>query len=294
MAEPDARVVDWKSWAGLSVLVIFWGSSFLFITFALVSFSPFFITGARIALAATVVGLTARILSGPFPREARFWLWCAPAGIVALITPFTLYTWAQVEAPSGVVAIYIAASPLFVLALSHFLTDEQITRRGAAGFAIGFVGVAFLIGTENLSRLGSSAVLRELAALGAAFAFAAGAIIVRRMPKFDPLHATAGALIVAALIYAPFTIAKAPTAPPLWSAVAAVAILGAAQTGVAQVTRYLLIKRSGAVFASQASYLLPIWAVLLGWFFLGETLTGEDVAGFALILAGVAVAQKRR
>ena len=70
--------------------------------------------------------------------------------------------------------------------------------------------------------------------------------------------------------------------------------VGAAQTGVAQVTRYLLIKRSGAVFASQASYLLPIWAVLLGWFFLGETLTGEDVAGFALILAGVAVAQKRR
>ena len=58
-------------------------------------------------------------------------------------------------------------------------------------------------------------------------------------------------------------------------------------------TRYLLIKRSGAVFASQASYLLPLWAVFLGWLFLDETLTTEDAVGFALILAGVAAAQKR-
>lgn len=287
------RIVDWKSWAGLSVLVVFWGSSFLFITFALQSFSPFFITGARLALAALIVGSVARALSGPFPHEARFWLWCAPVGVMALITPFTAYTWAQVEAPSGVVAIYIAATPLFVLVMSHFLTDERITQRGALGFAIGFAGVVLLIGLDNLSRLGESAVVRELAALGAALAFAIGAVLVRLMPKFDPLHATAGALIVAALLYAPFTLAQAPVAAPVWTAVAAVAVLGTAQTGVAQVTRYLLIKRSGAVFASQASYLLPIWAVLLGWLFLGETLTAEDAMGFVLILAGVAVAQKR-
>lgn len=285
------RVVDWKSWASLSVLVIFWGSSFLFITFALESFSPFFITGARLALAASVVGLTARVLSGPFPRDFRFWLWCAPIGVAALISPFTLYTWAQVTVPSGVVAIYIAATPLFVLVLSHFLTDEQITRRGAAGFVIGFFGVVMLIGPSNIANLGG--VAREFAALGAAAAFAIGAVLVRMMPKYDPLHATAGALIVAALLYAPFTLAEAPAATPAWAAVAAVAILGTAQTGVAQVTRYLLIKRSGAVFATQASYLLPIWAVLLGWLFLGETLTWEDAAGFALILFGVFIAQKR-
>jgi drug/metabolite transporter (DMT)-like permease len=214
---------------------------------------------------------------------------------LGLIAPFTLYTWAQVEVPSGVVAIYIAASPLVVLVLSHFLTDERLTRRGALGFAIGFVGVILLIGIDNLHQLGGGATFwRELAAFGAACAFAMGAVTVRLMPRFNPLHATAGALIVAACLYAPFTIAEAPSVAPVWTALGAVAVLGIAQTGVAQVTRYLLIKRSGAVFASQASYLLPIWAVFLGWLFLYETLTVEDAAGFALILGGVAVAQFRR
>ena len=292
MAEPHEKTIDWKSWAGLSVLVVFWGSSFLFITLALPSFSPFFITGARIALAAFVVGLFARAVAGPFPRERRFWLWSAPLGFCGLIAPFTLYTWAQETTPSGVVAIYIAASPLFVLVISHFATDEKITRRGALGFVVGFAGVVFLIGPANLSGL--AGLGREIAALGAAFAFATGAILVRLMPKYDPLHATAGALIAAAAFYAPLTLAAAPTSAPALPAIAAVAVLGVAQTGVAQVTRYFLIKRSGAVFASQASYLLPIWAVLLGWVFLDETLTGEDALGFFLILGGVAVAQSRR
>ncbi|MEM7545238.1 MAG: DMT family transporter [Pseudomonadota bacterium] len=291
---PIAKTIDWKSWASLAILVVFWGSSFLFISFTLESFSPFFVTGARLLMAALFVGVIARILAGPFPRQIRFWLWCTPVGMFGLIAPFTLYTWAQVEVPSGVVAIYIAASPLLVLVLSHFITDERLTRRGAVGFVVGFAGVILLIGMDNLRQLGGGVTFwRELAAFGAACAFAMGAITVRLMPRYNPLHATAGALIISACLYAPLTVAEVPSATPVWTALGALAVLGIAQTGVAQITRYLLIKRSGAVFASQASYLLPIWAVFLGWLFLDETLTAEDAAGFILILSGVAVAQFR-
>ena len=72
-------------------MVMAWGSSFLLITFALRDLDPFFITGARIALAATIVSVIARTVAGPFPAEARFWLWSAPIGIAALILPFSLY-----------------------------------------------------------------------------------------------------------------------------------------------------------------------------------------------------------
>ncbi|MGB0411065.1 MAG: DMT family transporter [Pikeienuella sp.] len=289
MSDNPAKVVDWRSWAGLSVLVMAWGSSFLLISFALRDLDPFFVTGARIALAALVVGSVARALGGPFPSEARFWLWSAPIGVTALIAPFSLYTWAQVETPSGVVAIYIAAAPLVALVLAHLFTDESITKRGAMGFVVGFAGVVTLIGVENLSNLGNGQLWREVAAAGAAFAFAIGAILVRLAPRYNPLHATAGALIVAAVIYLPFTINLAPEVFPGWRAIGIVAILGLVQTGLAQVTRYLLIKRSGVMFATQTSYLLPIWALMLGWLFLGETLSTGDAAGFALILCGLAV-----
>ena len=286
-ANPDV-IIDWKSWAGLSLLVMAWGSSFLLIAYALRDLDPFFITGARIALAAIVVSSIARSAAGSFPSEMRFWLWSAPIGIAALILPFSLYTWAQVETPSGVVAIYIAATPLVALVLSHFASDEAITRRGAFGFMIGFAGVILLIGVENITDIGSGRLWREVAAAGAAFAFAVGAILVRRAPRYNPLHATAGALICAAAIYAPATIYLAPDAMPGWPAIGAVAILGTVQTGLAQVTRYFLIKRSGVLFTAQTSYLLPIWAILLGWVFLGETLSRGDALGFALILCGLA------
>lgn len=287
-------LIDWKSWVGLSVLVMAWGSSFLLIVYALRDLDPFFITGARIALAATVVSAIARTTAGPFPREARFWYWSAPIGIAALILPFSLYTWAQVETPSGVVAIYIAATPLVALVLSHFASDEAITRRGAFGFVIGFAGVVMLIGIDNITHLGSGALWREVAAAGAAFAFAVGAILVRRAPRYNPLHATAGALIAAALIYAPATIYLAPAAMPGRAAIGAVAILGTVQTGLAQVTRYFLIKRSGVIFTAQTSYLLPIWAIFLGWLFLDETLSRGDAFGFALILCGLAATRIRK
>lgn len=294
MSDHPARIVDWKSWAGLSVLVMAWGSSFLLIVYALRDLDPFFITGARIALAAVVVSAVARMAAGPFPAELRFWLWSAPIGIASLIAPFSLYTWAQVETPSGVVAIYIAATPLVALVLSHIFTDETITRRGALGFAVGFIGVVMLIGVDNLGDLGSGRLWRELAAAGAAVAFATGAVLMRRAPRYNPLHATAGALITAALIYAPFAVSLAPDAAPGWPAIGAVAVLGLVQTGLAQVTRFFLIKRSGVMFAAQTGYLLPLWAILLGWFFLGETLSVGDATGFALILCGLAVTRAGR
>lgn len=294
----EAPVVDWRSWAALALLIAFWGSSFLFVSLALESFSPFFVTGARLAMAAAVVGVVARAVSGPFPAERRFWLWCAPVGICAVAAPFSLYSWAQEVTPSGLIAIYISATPLYVLVLSHFLTDEKMTTQGALGFGVGFCGVILLIGPQALLALGAGGGFwRELAALGAGCSFAAGAILVRLMPRFDPLHATAGALIVAALLYAPLTMMTAPVADLAaisTRAISAVAVLGLAQTGVAQITRYLLIKRSGAIFASQASYLVPVWAVCLGWIFLGETLTPTDLGGFALVLAGLATAQLKR
>lgn len=285
--------VNWVSWLLLALIVIFWGSSFSFVSIALQNFSPAFIVGARITLAAICVGGFARIVAGPFPPYPLFWVWSAAIGFCALIAPFSLYTWAQEEVPSGVVAIYISATPLFVTVLAHIFVRERMSFRGVLGFFIGFGGVAVMIGPGAVGGMFEAAAAREAAALAAAFFFAVAAILVRLMPRCHPLHAAAGALIAAAVMHAPATGASLPTETPAFAAIAAILTLGVLQTGVLQVSRYALIKRSGAVFASQASFLLPIWAVGLGWWLLGERLIATDALGMVLILAGLAVANSK-
>lgn len=282
---------DWRSWAGLALLTVSWGSAFLINAIALRELDPVFTTGARILLAAVTMAAVARAVAGPLPRARRFWGWSLPIGLFALVGSYGGYTWAQLETPSGVAAIYVAATPLFTVALSRVFTDERVSRRGLAGFVIGFAGVALLIGPEALAGLGGA--MHEMAALGSALSFAAGAVLVRRAPGFHPLHGAAGALIMAALVMAPAVAWTAPAAAPSWPAVAAVAALGVAQTSVAQILRFYLIRRAGALFTAQSSYLMPVWAVLLGWIFLDERLGLPDGAALALIVAGVALTQWR-
>ena len=293
MAAPSDAQVDARAWVGLAALGLAWGSSFLFNTLALEAFDPFFITGARLALAALMMAMLARAVAGPFPAEARFWLWSTPIGFFALYVAYLGYTWAQQAVPGAVAAIYVACGPLLVLILAHFLAGERLTGRRAAGCALGLAGVALVIGPAAFAGVGG-ALAYEAAALGSAVSFAIAAILVRRAPKYHPMHAAAGAVIAAAVMAAPLMALHAPTALPGPGPVAAIAVLGLIQTGFAQIIRFWLIKRSGAVFASQASFLLPMVALALGWLILGETLGPADAAGLALILGGLAIGQLRR
>ena len=69
----------------------------------------------------------------------------------------------------------------------------------------------------------------------------------------------------------------------------AAGVLGIFGTGVASVTFYMLMKRSGPVFASMVTYGIPF--VAIGWGLLtGETITLLQIIGMAVILLGVRLA----
>ena len=73
----------------------------------------------------------------------------------------------------------------------------------------------------------------------------------------------------------------------------AVLLLALFNTALATVVFFHLIGLAGAGFASMINYLIPVFAVLVGWIFLDERLAYAAFAGLALILAGIAVVQSR-
>ena len=56
---------------------------------------------------------------------------------------------------------------------------------------------------------------------------------------------------------------------------------------------YAIVRARGATAASTVTYLIPVFATILGVVVLGEPLQWNQPAGTALLLAGIAVSQGR-
>ncbi len=286
---PDAR-----SWVLVGLLTGIWGSSFFLIAVALQGFGPVALATGRVGLAALALGLALALTGGRLPRDLRRWGWCAALGIAGLALPFTLLAYAQQTVPSGIAAIYIASVPLFLLALTRLVFRDPVRPLQWLGFTIGLAGVSGLAGGDALAGIASGAVLGQAACIGAALCYACGALIVRAMPPVPPLEATAAAHLAAAAVLIPFGLADLPGAWPSAAPVAALVALGVVQTGLAQLLRYVAIKRAGPVFVSIVGYLIPIWAGVLGVLVLGEALGPPTVAAYGVILFGLLVARGRK
>ena len=64
-------------------------------------------------------------------------------------------------------------------------------------------------------------------------------------------------------------------------------------TGIAYVVNYGIIRDAGATAASTVTYLVPIFATVVGMVFLGEKLTWNQPVGAGVVLGGVAISQGR-
>ena len=74
----------------------------------------------------------------------------------------------------------------------------------------------------------------------------------------------------------------------------ALAHLGLVSTGIAFLMRYYIILRAGAVFLSYVAFLIPMFGILFGILFLGETLSANTLGAVVLILLGVYLGCKKK
>jgi drug/metabolite transporter (DMT)-like permease len=161
---------------------------------------------------------------------------------------------------------------------------------------IGFLGALLILAPWNADLSGSlggaAACLAAALCYGVSFVYMGRYLTGRGIP---PLVLSACQLTAATAI---LTLATpiAGLQPVHLSAdvVASIVVLGAFGTGIAYVLNYRLITDDGPTAASAVTYLLPVVAVILGAAVLSEPLTWHLLAGTALVLAGIALVQRRR
>src|SRR4051812_684245 len=273
----------------LIALALLWGASFLFIKVAVRELTPATLIVGRLGLAAITLALLLPFTVGmrQTARQLRANAgWLIAVALINTAVPFWLLSWGETRIDSGLASIIQAAVPIFnaVIAFVAF-REVRVTGIRLAGVAIGFVGVALLVGAQPEGK-----VLGALAVVGMAFCYGVGGLMTGRYLKpAQPVVVAFASTAIATLVWLPVGVAQAPSELPGWKTIGSVLALGIPGTALAYLLFFGLITGAGAAYTSLVTYLIPPIALAYGAIFLDERFGAAAFGGLALILAGVAL-----
>ncbi len=292
------RRMNGSEWLALLLLSVLWGGSFFFAGVLIKTLPPFTIVFLRVGLAAVILNALVKALGIRMPGSRSAWLAFFGMGLLNNAIPFCLVVWGQSHIASGLAAILNATTPISTVVVAHLLTnDEKMTGNRFLGVVIGFFGVVILIGPDSLKGLGAN-VLAQVAVLTAAVFYAFAGVYGRRfkLMGIDPIltatgQVTASAVLlfpVAMLVDNPWTLTM--PALPAWAAIIGSAVFS---TALGYVLYFRILATAGATNLLLVTLLIPVSAIMMGTFGLGERLDIRHFAGLAIIGAGLAAIDGR-
>jgi drug/metabolite transporter (DMT)-like permease len=206
--------------------------------------------------------------------------------------PWLLLSWAETSLSSSLTGLLVASVPFAAALTARLAGDEDRLSRGRVlGLLIGLAGIVALLGldVEAGQVLPIGAVV--LVVIGYA---TAPMVVTRALPEVPGVAASAVALTVTAVVYAPFAVGDLDQVPGAsGSALLSLALLGVVCTALALALFFALIREVGPQRALVITFLNPAVAVLLGVLLLDEPFTLGLAIGLPLVVLGCVLATRR-
>jgi drug/metabolite transporter (DMT)-like permease len=278
--------------AALMTVYVVWGSTYLAIKYAVASLPPFLAMGVRFLLAGTVLLGAVLALRGrsAFRITRAQLVTAAVCGLFLLVGGNGLVAVAEQDVDSGLAALLIAGTPLWVVLLRALLRDRP-SAATVGGLVLGLAGVAVLL-LPGLS--GTSELLPLLLVCLSSVLWACGTVLSTRRPMpADPFVTTVfemgvggTAMVLLGSVGGEWgRLDIAASTPSSWIAFGYLVLVGSV---VAYSAYVWLLACAPLSLVTTYAYVNPAVAVGLGALFLGEPLTVYVVIGGAVIIAAVA------
>jgi drug/metabolite transporter (DMT)-like permease len=276
---------DRATLAAFGGVVLFGGLNTIAVKQSVAELDPFWGAGFRFLLAGVVLAGLAVVGRRPFPRGRGLW-GAALYGLIGFAAAFGLIYPGLRDVQAGTGAVVIALSPLATYGLAVAQRQEAFRIQSLVGALLALAGIAIVF-VEEMSLavpLGSLALIF----VGMLCLSEAG-VIVKRIPRSDPLSTNAVAMLTAAVVLIAASLVAGesttlPTRPETWLAVGYIVVLGS----VVMFTLYLFgIARWTASGMSYSTLLLPFVSVAFATFLTGERFSLTFVIGGVVMLAGV-------
>ena len=280
------KMIDPRDWLLLILLSILWGGSYFFAGVVVKELPPLTIVLARVALAAGILVPVHWLLQGRLPWGLKNWTPFIVMAILSNVIPFSLIVTGQTQIASGLASVFNATTPLFGLLILAEFGEEKLVGRKILGLVIGIAGVIILRGQGFDSLEGKT--LGIMLCLGAAASYGfVGLWGRRRLMGIAPLTSATCQLICSSIIMAvlALTIEQPWQLPnPSMAAWSALFCFAALSTALAYIVFFQILARSGAANVLLVTLLVPVTAIVLGYFILREPLHASEIAG-ALVIA---------
>ena len=279
-------------YAALALVCIFWGTTYVAIKMALESFPPLILVSSRFIISGTLILSAARLWGQPLPR-GRELLLTALSGLLPLGVANGALTYSQTLIPSSLASLYITTAPFWLVGMEALSGGERLRGRTLVAMLVGFLGTAWLLAPDS-SGFAANNVKGFLLLQFANLAWGAGAVLFRRrgasgQQSCHPIisgglqQLATGLAVGVILLFAP------AQKPIVWSTQGTLAVLHLVVFGsiVAYSAYVYCLDKLPMSLVSIYTYINPLVAVSLGWFFYREPVGWREFAAMAIIFLGV-------
>ena len=285
------RLGAYGAWAAVC---FFWGTTYLAIAVGLETFEPTLFAGLRFLVAGGVLFFVMSRQRNARLPIGREWLDLGATGLMLLGIGNGAVVWAEKWVPSGMAALLVATSPFWAAALDRMQKGgERVGLRGLVGMAVGFGGLALLVGPQLFGgEVDGRYVLGVIIIQVGCFFWQAGSVYAKRRPTgVSPLMSSAVQMLWAGLLLTAAGTLLGEWGGMRFGARGAGALLYLVVFGsiVAYSAYMYAIQKLPLPLVSTYSYVNPLVALVLGWLVLSEPLGWREGAAALVILLGVAL-----
>jgi drug/metabolite transporter (DMT)-like permease len=279
-------------WLGQFVLLgAIWGASFMFMQLTVVEFGPWLTAGLRVSVAALCL-LPLLVKQGHAPLLRTHWkkLWIV--GLLNSGIPFACFAFALLHITTGLSSIMNATVPMLGALVAWLWLHDRPTPWRVLGWALGALGIGLLAMDKAgfKTQDGWMQFLAIGACLTATLCYGIAASFTKKYLNHLPpmLTATGSQLGAAAGLCLP-ALWHLPSSVPSLKAWSALLVMGMVCTGLAYVLYFKLLVEAGPSRTLSVTFLIPVFALGYGVWWLNEHITLYMVACGALVLLGTAL-----
>lgn len=276
--------------AFFSIYVV-WGSTYLFNKIAVGELPPFMLASIRFTTAGTLIFVIAKALGFSTKITKRQLINTAIAGFLFLTFGNGIVVWALKYVDSGFAALEISAQPLVILLLMRIHQGKKIQLMSFVGVVLGFIGIYLLVSQKQIISQENS-IIGMLMIFACMLSWAYGSLFVAKadLPKNFFINTgyqmfTGGIM----LLVISLLLGENWSLPTAWSSEVQISMLLLVLLGsiVAFTSFNYLLKIVSPEKVATSTYVNPIVALFLGWYFLDEVITLQSIIAAIVLLTGV-------
>lgn len=276
--------------AFFSIYVI-WGSTYLLNKIAVSELPPFMLASIRFITAGLLIFLLCKFLGISLGITKKQLKNTIIAGFLFLTFGNGLVVWALRFVDSGFAALEISAQPLIVLFLLRILQGKKIKTMSLIGVGLGILGMFLLVSQKQIISDENSLIGMAMIFL-CLLSWAYGSIFVGKADLPQNYFVNTGYQMLFGgiiLMFMSFMFRETWSLPTTWSGEVQISMLLLILFGsiVAFTAFNYLLKVVSPEKVATSTYVNPIIAMSLGWYFLNEQITIQSAIAAVVLLTGV-------